>query len=126
MFDLRVFIICYFSLGDTQKNCHHNENVSGDLHPDNEVNEKNTEEHPAICRKTLHKFVRTDHHISAEQKQPDKAEIENKAEIADVGCHIITTVVRANVVYVPAIWILKVAITNNPSVKVVGKNNHIP
>ena len=113
-------------MGDTQKNCHHDENVRRDLRPDYEVNEKYTEEHPAICRKTLHKFVRTGHHIGAEQKQPDKAEIENEAEIADVGCHIITTVVRTNVVYIPAIWILKVAITNNPSVKVVGKNNHIP
>ena len=113
-------------MGDTQKNSHHNENVSGDLHPDYEVNEKYTEEHPTICRKTLHKLVRANNHISAEQKQPDKAEIENEAKIADVSCHIITTVVRANVVYVPAIWILKVAVTNNPSVKVVGKNNHIP
>ena len=112
-------------MGDTQKNCHHNENVGGDLQPDNEVNEKNTEEHPAICRKTLHKLVCTGHHKRTEQKQSDKAEIENEAEIADVGCHIITTVVRTNVVYIPAIWILKVTITNNPSMKIVGKNNHI-
>ena len=112
-------------MGDTQKNCHHDKNVSGDLHPDYEVNEKYTEEHPTICWKTLHKFVRTGHHIGAEQKQPDKAEIENEAEIADVGCHIITAEIRANVVYVQTKWVVEVAVTNNPSVKIVGKNDHI-
>ena len=112
-------------MGGTQKNCHNDENVSGDLNPDNEVDDKYAKEHPSICRKTLHKLARADNHICTEHQQSDKAEIENKAEIANVGCHIITAEVRANVVYVPAIWILNVTITNNPSVKVVGKYNHI-
>ena len=113
-------------MGDTQKNCHHDKNVSRNLHPYNEVNEKNTEEHPAICRKTLHKLVRANNHISAEQKQPDKAEIENEAEIADVGCHIITAEIRSDIVYVPTKRVLKVAIANNPRMKIIRKHNHIP
>ena len=65
-------------MGDTQKNCHHDENVRRDLYPDDEVDEKYAEEHPAVCRKALHEFVRTGHHIDTEQEQSDEPEIEKE------------------------------------------------
>ena len=125
MFDLRVIILYRFCFGNTQKYSHHDEYVRRDLHPDNEIDKKYAEEHPAVCRKALHQFVRTGSHIDTEQEQSDKTEIENESEIADVGCHIIATEVRPDVIHIPIEWILKVTVANDPSVKIVGKYNHI-
>lgn len=78
MFDLRVIILNRFCFGNTQKNSHHNEDIRGNLHPYDEVDNKYAEEHPAVCRKALHEFVRTGCHIDTEQKQSDEPEIEKE------------------------------------------------
>ena len=103
-----------------QEEGENHEEVGGHLGPKHHVHHQEKNEQHFVAAVLPATLARAAHHEIDERQQADKAKVEDEAQVAHVGAHVIIHMMLADIIRVVALWPEEVAVADDPRLQMLG------